>query len=141
MRQAGAATLLVSGLLAVSVLAAGLLLDVAQVAATRAGLTAAADAAALAAAPITFAGFGSDSHPRAAAAAIAAENGARLEACHCDIDRSWAARTVVVVVSADTDLLLLRDRRLQATAAAQFRPVLLGHTHSADQTRGAKVDW
>jgi hypothetical protein len=110
----------------VSVLAAGLVWDVARVATTRAQLAAAADAAALAAAPVTFARFGSESDPRAAAAAIAAENGARLEQCWCDKDRSWAARTVVVAVSAETDLLLLRDRRLQATAAAEFHPVRLG---------------
>ena len=126
MRQVGAATVLVSGLLATSLLAAGLVVDVAQVAATRARLSAAADAAALAAAPITFAGFGSESSPRAVAAAIAAENGAHLEQCRCNMDRSWAVRTVVVVVSTDADLLLLRDRNLQAIAAAEFSPVKLG---------------
>lgn len=123
MRQSGSATLLVAGVLAVAGLATGLVVDVAQVAAARAKLTAAADAAALAAAPITFARFGSQSHPQAAAAAIAAENDARLEACRCDIDRSWTSRTVVVVVATQVDLLLLPTRSLRATAAAEFRPV------------------
>ena len=126
MRQSGGATLLVGSLLAVAVVVAGLVADVAYVAAARANLTTAADAAALAAAPLTFARFGDESRPDRAAVAIAAEMGVRLEACHCDIDRSWAPRTVVVVVAADVNLLILRDRNLRATAAAEFRPVDLG---------------
>lgn len=143
MRQSGSASLLVAGVLAVAVLAAGLVVDVAQVVTARAKLAAAADAAALAAAPITFARFGSESHPRAAAAAIAAENDARLEACRCDIDRSWASRTVVVSVATHVDLLLLPDRSLRATAAAEFRPVNLGGPSSdaANEPPRAAVDW
>jgi hypothetical protein len=122
--------LLVGSVLVLSVLATALVVDVAKVAATRATLTAAADAAALAAAPLTFASFGPDFRPQTAAATIAAENGARLESCLCPIDRSWNARTVVVVVAADAELRLLPDRSLTATAAAEFRPVDLGMSGS-----------
>lgn len=128
MKQSGGATLLVGGVLAVAVLVAGLVADVAQIAAARAKLTAAADAAALAAAPLTFARFGGEARPERAAAAIAAENGAHLETCRCDINRTWASRTVVVVVAAGVDLFLFPDRSLRATAAAEFRPVDLGRT-------------
>ncbi len=85
----------------------------------------AADAAALAAAPLTFARFGGESQPERAAARAAAENGARLQVCRCDIDHSWASRTVVVAVVTDVDLLLLPSRSLRATAAAEFRPASL----------------
>lgn len=126
MKQHGSATLLVGGVLALSLLATALVVDVAEIVATRAKLTAAADAAALAAAPLTFASFGSGSRPQGAAATVAGDNGARLETCLCQVNRSWDARTVVVVVVADADLRLLPDRRLRATAAAEFRPVDLG---------------
>mgnify|MGYP001812257601 FL=1 len=126
MRQSGGATLLIGSLLGVAVLLAGVVGDGAHVATARAKLTAAADAAALAAAPLTFAGFGPEPRPERAAAAIAAENGVRLEQCRCDIDRTWAPRTVVVVVAADVGLLLLPNRSLRATSAAEFRPVDLG---------------
>ena len=75
MKQRGAATLLVAGALAFALLATALVLDVAKVVAIRSRLTAAADAAALAAAPLTFAPFGSDSQPQLAAATIAASSG------------------------------------------------------------------
>ncbi len=136
MRQSGSSTLLAGGVLAVAVLLAGLVADVALVAAARARLTVAADAAALAAAPLTFAHFGGESRPERAAVAAAAENGARLETCRCDIDRSWASRTVVVVVATDVDLLLLPNRSLRASAAAEFRPASLGGSQ-AGAARGA----
>ena len=125
MTQSGSSTLLVGGVLAVAVLVASLVVDVAQVATARSKLTTAADAAALAAAPLTFARFGGEARPQRAAAAIAADNGARLESCRCDLDRSWGSRTVVVVVAAEVDLFLLPNRTLRAAAAAEFRPVHL----------------
>ncbi len=115
--------MLVGGVLAVGLLATGLVLDASRVAATRARLTSAGDAAALAAAPLTFARFGTTALPERAAAETAFANGAQLEQCRCDIDRTWRPRTVVVTVSAEVELLLLPDRSLRAKAAAEFRPV------------------
>lgn len=126
MTDRGAATPIVVGLLVVGVLLAVLVADVARITAARVQLTAAADAAALAAAPVTFARFGGSGSPQDEAAAMAVANGAELVECRCDVDRSWSDRTVVVVVSADVDLLLLGERRLQAVSAAEFRPVELG---------------
>lgn len=121
--QQGAATLLVSGLLVLGVVLSLLVVDVARVTAARASLSAAADAAALAAAPATFADFGAGRDPHRAAIEIAAANGTRLVDCLCTVDRSWAARTVQVVVAREVDLTLLGSRHLEAVAAAEFRPV------------------
>ena len=126
--DSGGASLLVAGLLMVAVLSAGLVTDLARLAAARAQLVAAADAAALAAAPATFASFGSGNNPRLLATEVAASNGVDLIECMCRVDRSWGARLVVVTVSSRVDLLLFADRELRATAAAEFRPVELGTT-------------
>ena len=124
-RQRGAVSLIVAGLLVIGVVLSLLLVDVARVAAARARLSAAADAAALAAAPATFADFGAGSDPERAAGETATANGAQLVECRCPVDHTWASRTVQVVVSADIDLTMLGSRRLQASAAAEFSPVRL----------------
>jgi hypothetical protein len=116
---------LVAALLAVGALLSMMMVDVARVTAARAQLAAAADAAALAAAPVTFTSFGVDTDPRSAATAIASANGATMVNCICPVDRTWSARTVVVVVAATVDLLFLKSIRLEAAAAAEFRPVEL----------------
>jgi hypothetical protein len=102
-----------------------LVADMARLTAARAQLTVAADAAALAAAPATFSSFGSSGRPAAEAEAMATANGATLAQCRCPIDRSWADRTVVVVVTTVVDLTVLGSRRLETAAAAEFRPVEL----------------
>lgn len=129
-KEPGGAALLVAALLGVGALLSLLVADIAEVAAVRAQLIAAADASALAAAPATFASFGSEGTPEAAAAAVATANGANLVGCVCQIDRSWRARTVVTVAAATADLALLGPRQLEATAAAEFRPVALGDDYS-----------
>lgn len=124
--QRGAAALLVAALLAVGVLLALLVTDIARVATARTHATTAADAAALAAAPLTFSAFGSRTDPVQAAEDLAQANGAELVECRCLVDRTWDVRVVVAVVAIDVDLLLVPDRRVEAAAAAEFRPVLLG---------------
>ena len=91
----------------------------------RSQVQAAADAAALAAAPVTFRPFGSDGNPTVEAARFAARNGARLIRCMCPIDRSWADRTVEVEVGWEISLLGLGRREVRAVAAAEFSPVEL----------------
>lgn len=124
--QRGAAAVLVAALLAVATVLGLLVTDFARMAVARATAVAAADAAALAAAPLTFAVFGDETDPTAAAAKLASAHGADLAACRCSIDRSWAAREVLVVVTVDVELLLFADRVMEASSAAEFRPVLLG---------------
>lgn len=123
--QSGAAGLVVAALAGLAVVLCLLVVDVAVVVAKREQLATAAEAAALAAAPLTFSEFGTGDDPTEAAYAAATANGARLRHCRCPLDRSWAVRTVSVTVSADVDLLLLGDRSLSAVAAAEFRPVAL----------------
>jgi hypothetical protein len=124
-RQQGAATIIVAGLLVVGMVMSLLVADVARTSATRAQLVAAADAAALAAAPATFATFGGSGLPWIEAEAMADANGAELVECRCEVDPSWSSRTVVVVVAVDVSLILLGRRHLEATAAAEFTPVEL----------------
>lgn len=123
--QEGGAGLLGLALLAVGLILATMAVDVAQLIVARTRATTAADAAALAAAPVTFRGFGTDSSPESEAARFAALNGADLVECRCRVDRSWSRRTVTVTVSYQVALRLLGNRVLTAAAAAEFVPVEL----------------
>lgn len=87
--------------------------------------TAAADAAALAAAPVTFLPFGARGTPAEEAERFAAANGARLVACSCAVDRSWAHRTVVVDVERVVRLWPAGSITVRARGRAEFSPVLL----------------
>jgi hypothetical protein len=91
----------------------------------RSEVQAAADAAALAAAPVTFRPFGSQGNPGAEAARLAIANGARLARCLCPIDRSWTSRVVEVLVIREISLVVLGRREIRAVAAAEFAPVEL----------------
>ena len=85
----------------------------------------AADAAALAAAPVTFRPFGADGTAREEAAIFAAANGSTLIACVCRQDPSWANRTVEVTVRRRVRLVLFGHRSVTATSRAEFAPSLL----------------
>jgi hypothetical protein len=103
--------------LAVALAGAGL---IAHVAASNA-----ADAAALAAAPVTFRPFGATAGPREEAARFAASNGARLLSCTCPVDRSWDPRTVEVVVSRSIEFPVVGAVTVRASSRATFEPLLL----------------
>ena len=120
--ESGAAGIIAAALVAISVVLALLVADVSRLMEARARLTTSADAAALAAAPVTFSPFGGRGSSHAEASTIAAANGAYLLRCDCEVDRSWSARTVVVMVGMVVDLPLLGQRELTAVAAAEFRP-------------------
>jgi len=104
---------------------AAMAVDVAQLVVARTRAATAADAAALAAAPVTFRGFGTGATPEGEAARFAALNGADLVECRCPIDRSWSRRTVTVAVSHEVVLRLLGRHMVTAAAAAEFVPVEL----------------
>jgi hypothetical protein len=110
----------------IAVLVAMLAADLGIFLAARSRAQIAADAAALAAAPVTFQPYGASGSPTAEAAAFAAANGADLVECRCDHDGSWRARTVLVAVSIDVPLLLLPDTQVGATSRAEFEPTRLG---------------
>ncbi len=99
--------------------------DVAVYLHARSRATVAADAAALAAAPLTFAGFGGSGGPAAEAARFAAENHAVLVSCECPLDPTWRPRTVRVVVVATADLFLFGTRSVPASSRAEFVPTEL----------------
>ncbi len=85
----------------------------------------AADAAALAAAPVTFRPFGARGSPREEAARFAAENGATLVSCRCPRDPSWQARTVMVEVVRWVELIGGWSVRVTASSRARFDPAAM----------------
>jgi len=86
---------------------------------------AAADAAALAAAPVTFRSFGAAGSPVAEARRLAGANGAVLAQCRCPVDRSWRSRIVEVVVERRVELLGLGAITVRASSRAEFAPMAL----------------
>jgi hypothetical protein len=85
----------------------------------------AADAAALAAAPVTFRPFGATGSPAQEAARFAAANDTVLVACACSPDPSWETRTVVVTVRRIFPVVLFGERAVEATSRAEFTPTRL----------------
>ena len=86
---------------------------------------AAADAAALAAAPVTFRPFGASGSPAQEAARFAAANESVLVACSCPADPSWETRSVVVTVRRTFPVILFGERAVEATSRAEFIPTRL----------------
>lgn len=87
--------------------------------------TTAADAAALAAAPVTFLPFGAKGSPADEAARFARLNGAQLVWCRCPLDQSFDPRTVEVRVTKSVDLPVLGLTQVEATGRAEFVPAAL----------------
>jgi hypothetical protein len=108
--------------MAAVVLLAGLVAtDAARLMVARVEAQTAADAAALAAAPVTFAPFGARGDARSEAERFAAANGARLVDCACPPDPVWRARVVTVTVAVDGGGLF-GVGEIQARASARFDP-------------------
>ena len=101
------------------------LVAVAGVQQARLRATMAADAAALAAAPITFLPFGAEGTPTEEAGRFARLNGASLVVCRCTIDRSFAPRVAEVRVRVGLDVPLLGALAVEATGRAEFVPAAL----------------
>ena len=85
----------------------------------------AADAAALAAAPVTFRPFGATGTPAEEAARFASLNGSRVVGCVCRLDESWDPRTAQVTVERSFRVVMLGRRTVKATARAEFTPARL----------------
>jgi hypothetical protein len=108
-------------LLMVGVADAGLLLS------GRYQAAAAADAAALAAAPVTFRPFGASGTARQEATRYAVMNGASIVVCRRTSDRSWRPRTVEVIVERKVRLIGGGEITVRARSRAEFEPLeLLG---------------
>lgn len=117
--ERGSSSLMALMIATALVLVAGGLVGVGRLVAAHVQVTAAADAAALAAAPLTF--LAGD--PRSEAVEFARRNGSRLVSCRCVRDPRLSARVVTVVVVATVDLGLLGEHSVRARAAAEFDPM------------------
>lgn len=124
-RERGAAAPILLGVAGfVLVLAVGIA-DVGILFAARLQAAAAADAAALAAAPVTFRAFGAAAGPVAEARRLASANGARLVECTCRTEPSWDARTVLVTVERRVALIGFGAVTATASSSAEFDPAKL----------------
>jgi hypothetical protein len=123
--ERGAAGIAMVGIVGLAMVLSILVADMAGYLTARLQAAAAADAAALAAAPATFGPPGSRTDPSVRAARTAASNGARLVACRCRMDPSWALRRVEVMVSRDVTLILFGSHEVAVSSAAEFEPAAL----------------
>ncbi len=121
----GAATLVMLALALIVVVLGLLVADVSVYLGGRARAQVAADAAALAAAPVTFRGFGSTGSAVDEAREFAAHNGGALLECRCAQDASWSPRSVTVRVGVRVDLVILGTATAEAWSSAEFVPTEL----------------
>lgn len=120
--QRGAAAPLMLGAAGIVLLLMIGVADAGLVLAARHSAAAAADAAALAAAPVTFRPFGAGGSAGQEAARFAALNGASLVECRCRTDRSWRPRTVEVIVERSVDLIGPGTVTVRVRSTAEFDP-------------------
>jgi len=124
-RERGSAAILLLGVAGLVVVLTIGVADVGLALAARLHAAAAADAAALGAAPVTFRPFGAKGSPASEAGRLAAANGAVLSSCRCPIDRSWRPRVVEVTVERRVNLLGFGSITVRASSEAEFAPTLL----------------
>jgi secretion/DNA translocation related TadE-like protein len=122
MSERGAGSVLTVAAMALVVLVGLAVLAAAQVITGRARAIAAADAAALAAAPTTFPPLAWGRSPIAEALRVAEANGARLVSCICSQEATFEPRQVEVTVVLPIDLPMLGRRWVEASSAAEFVP-------------------
>jgi secretion/DNA translocation related TadE-like protein len=124
--ERGSVTVVAVALVGFMALLAVALGGMGQVVAAQGKAQAAADAAALAAAPVTFRPFGATGSAYDEARSFAEANGARLVECRgCRVDRSWNRRIVEVTVRVDIEILGVGRSQVAAVSAAEFVPVQL----------------
>ena len=116
----GAVAVVASAIAALALVLGAMLVDVTVLVAHRLRVAAAADAAALAAAPATFDGRET---AWSAASSVAAANDVRLVTCRCDANRSLAPRRVEVVVADAVDLVFFGRHQVTAASAALYSPL------------------
>lgn len=121
----GSAGVLLAAVGGVVLLLAALIGSVGGYLRVRAEVSAAADAAALAAAPVTFLPFGAEGTPAEEAARFAAANGAQLVRCRCPVDASWEPRVVEVEVARTLRLWPGGMITVTAVSRAEFAPAAL----------------
>lgn len=120
--ERGAASVLAIAATALLTVVVVVVVAATQIVTARSRAIAAADAAALAAAPMTFPPVAGKGSPVLAASTLAHANGARLVACECFQLATFEPRQVVVTVAISVDLPLVGLRWVQASSAAEFVP-------------------
>ena len=127
MSERGSVTVLMAGVVGLGLAVVLGRAAVGQLLVARGTASAAADAGALAAAPVTFRPFGASGSATAEAARFTSANGARVVRCDCASNSTYADRIVVVEVELNVAVLGRFATTVTATSAAEFRPVeLLG---------------
>ncbi|HUP16645.1 MAG TPA: Rv3654c family TadE-like protein [Acidimicrobiia bacterium] len=122
MSERGAGSVLAIAAMALVTLVAVVVLAATQIVTARSQAITAADAAALAAAPMTFPPVAGDRSPVDEASTLAEANGARLVSCVCSLVATFEPRQVEVTVAVSVDLPLLGMRWVHASSAAEFVP-------------------
>lgn len=122
--ERGSVTLLAAASMSVTLLLGMLAVEATWLAAARLQAQTAAEAAALAAAPITFGSFGQVADPAAEAARFAGANEALLVSCRCPIDPVWRSRIVTVQVEVKVRAGLFGITTVAAEASAEFDPTV-----------------
>lgn len=122
MRERGSASVLAASLIAVTIVAGLALVAGTQIVIGRARAVTAADAAALAAAPVTFPPVGQGNLPANVAREFALANGARLIRCECVVLPTFAPRAVEVEVGVPMELAILGRHEIRATSRAEYVP-------------------
>ena len=125
MSERGSASLALLGVAGLVLVLAMGLVAVGNLLRARVEAGTAADAAALAAAPVTFLPFRARGTPSEEAARFAALNGARIISCSCPVDHSWEPRTVEVRTERVVAIWPLGVFRVQGVGRAEFVPALL----------------
>ena len=120
--ERGSGSLLAVVAMALVTFVAVLVIAATQIVTARSRAVAAADAAALAAAPMTFPPIAGDRWPVNEASTLARANGARLVSCVCFRLATFEPRQVEVTVAVSVDLPLLGLRWVRASSAAEFVP-------------------
>ena len=132
MNQRGAISILGAALVGLTVLLGSTAMGIASLVLARGEAQLAADAAALAAAPVTFAPFGTERTPSEEATFFADANGARLMECRCDPDPVWRSRVVTVTVSVALPWIPVPLVGVTATASAEFDPTVWFRTETPE---------
>ena len=123
--ERGSATIAAVGVLVLGFTLVAGMAGIGQIVLARAKVVTAAEAGALAAAPVTFRPFGATGSPTAEADRMVRANGAVLVRCSCPYDPGYDPRTAIVTARLRVAVLGFREITLEATAAAEFAPVAL----------------
>lgn len=118
-REEGSASIFGVAAIVVICLAGMVVIDVMTLIDARTRAINAADAAALAAAPVTF----EPGDPKASASRLAERNGAKLAGCSCEKDSSLVTRRVKVQVSVSVEPFFLPYQSVSATSTAEYDPL------------------